>query len=631
MSIFLYLFAFFSCIADPPAERKSFEFAHADSFFSLSFLFWPEYLAAKNLALLNSSNYDEIVYARHFLDIAALYSYGKETFSYDIIQAKCVVRSRALWGLVAGVLETTERPSKELKTIFGAHRHALYSADFWIRELWLALSLSDLIGIPFGNKHTLTWGAFPFELGRGISLGLNYPSLPFFVGFFIDYAIDQYPFGASLSGDICKDRLSYDLYGTILANGSATFDQTDERIRTHQYGHRADSARGFGSINYLVASRLQWYAVPTTDEKKVYFEPYALYNWNPELTVEFLDDAVSSLSTFGLMAEFTFGPVEWGFECACNRGEQKVFGVDRTATSLENREGVVVVVNEKVIDTTTGLDALVIPEHQAIIQTSAQAQSANGRYISPTLRNAHRFRDPYILKYRGSFFVLDASYVIKKDVLKLSAALGIATGDHNPRVEIELEPDRRIRDFTGFISINDSYGGKRVTSSLFLVSRIDAPRVTDFGFEGLDVSVPFMNAARFTNIIYAGVSADYQYKATIGHWHINPNLLWYWQEVPSRRFESKKQPTKPSVHIPKEMDTFLGTELNVLAELEFYKSCTFFLVGALFLPGSHYKQMKGIPLTDDQIRFVKQKEGPCEPLLGSDTACLINFGLNIAF
>ena len=79
MSIFLLFFAFFSCIADPPAERKTFEYAHADSFFSLSFLFWPEIFAGKNLSWLNSMNYDEIIYARHFLDVAALYKYGKET------------------------------------------------------------------------------------------------------------------------------------------------------------------------------------------------------------------------------------------------------------------------------------------------------------------------------------------------------------------------------------------------------------------------------------------------------------------------------------------------------------------------------------------------------------------------
>ena len=278
----------------------------------------------------------------------------------------------------------------------------------------------------------------------------------------------------------------------------------------------------------------------------------------------------------------------------------------------------------------TGTNALVTPENRAIIQTSAQAQSANGRYISPTLKNTHRFRDPYTLRYRGSFFVLDASYIVKKDLFKLSAALGIATGDHNPRVAIELDPEGRVLDYTGFITIDDSYAGKRVISALFLPTRGDFPRVTDFGFEGLDVSVPLMNAVRFTNVIYAGISADYRYKATLGQWHINPNILWYWQDEPSRRFQSKKRGEK-SVHIPQLMDPFLGTELNILAELEIYKSCTFFLVGALFLPGTHYDQMKGLPLNEDQIRFVKQKEGPCEPLLGNDTAYLINFGLTVSF
>ena len=114
------LFAFFSCIADPPAERKTFEFAHADTFFSLSFLFWPEFLAAKNLAWLNNSNYDEIVYARHFLDVAAFIVMGKRRFRLISFKPSVLLEVEHYGALLAGVLKPAERPSNELKTIFGA-------------------------------------------------------------------------------------------------------------------------------------------------------------------------------------------------------------------------------------------------------------------------------------------------------------------------------------------------------------------------------------------------------------------------------------------------------------------------------------------------------------------------------
>ena len=172
--------------------------------------------------------------------------------------------------------------------------------------------------------------------------------MPPAIGFFIDTQIDQYAFGAKLSGELEKDCLSYDIYCALFNNRSATFDQTNARIRSHEFGHRCDGARGFGVINYLVSARLQWYPIKVEDQKKIYSEPYALYNHNPELRLDVFSDGVSDLATFGLMAEFANGPIEGGFEFAFNRGHLDAFGIDRNALVLTDDEGKLIVVHDQV-------------------------------------------------------------------------------------------------------------------------------------------------------------------------------------------------------------------------------------------------------------------------------------------
>ena len=189
-------------------------------------------------------------------------------------------------------------------------------------------------------------------------MGAFYPSMPAAVGFFIDAQIDQYAFGAKLFGDLVQDSLAYDIYGSILNNKSSTFDQTSQLVRSPEYGHRADGARGFGSINYIVAARLKWYPMPVTDFKKVYFEPYALYNHNPEIRLDLLHDGVSDLVTCGLMGEFVWNSVEWGFEYGFNRGHLHAYGIDLNKLVLLDAQGQLVVANDQVVNSKTHTDAL---------------------------------------------------------------------------------------------------------------------------------------------------------------------------------------------------------------------------------------------------------------------------------
>ncbi len=637
--ILVFLTFFFSFVlqaADMPAknptpEKKAFKFEHDGSIFDLTFYFFPEFVYGKNLTLLNNRNPDELVIFRHFIDSFATYTYGNAT--REFFKAKCCVRSRSVWGNNLSVLETIDSRIEELGTTFGTHRHGMLLNEMWIRELWMEFSLSDLLGIPFCQKHILTCGAFFFEIGRGISLGAIYPSMPPALGFFIDTQIDQYAFGAKLSGEIIKDQVTYDIYGALFNNRSATFEETNRLIRDHEYGYRGDSARGFGSINYVVASQVQWYPIKENDQRKILLEPYVVYNHNPEVRLDLLHDGISDLATFGLMCEWSIGSVEGGFEGAFNRGQLHAFGIDRNMIVLENNDDKVVIADDQVLDKKTESDALVTDANQKAIALSPFGAQQNGKMINDMLQNKKfRFRDPFEVRYRGAFFVADASYIFCKDIFKVSAALGIATGGEDPRKALALGKSKSV-DYTGFITLNESYAGKRVASVLFFNGFGTFPRIIDIGLEGLLPDATVLNITGFTNLMYLGASCDYNYKNNFQRWRLCPNLLFYWHEQPACKYESKKHSRIPDAFIyrPKILDTFLGTEINIIGEIEVLKDLTFFILGGLFIPGFHFRQIKGMPLNDAQAVYIQEKKGPRESLLGNDNAFVLDIGIKFTF
>ena len=83
---------------------------------------------------------------------------------YDLAYFKMTIRNRGIWGDPESIASTTLSPIRELDAVFGEHRHGLPRHILWIRELWIAFSLNDILGLPFCNLHTVTFGAFPFEL-----------------------------------------------------------------------------------------------------------------------------------------------------------------------------------------------------------------------------------------------------------------------------------------------------------------------------------------------------------------------------------------------------------------------------------------------------------------------------------
>lgn len=613
-------------------------------------------LGGQNLRLLNEANgLDEVIVpGRHSWDGVLSYRYGRETWGADILQFNIGVRNKGDWGEPESIARTRAATVKDTEVVFGEHSHAIPVHFPIIREMWLSMSLNEVLDIDFRYHHTFKLGLFPFQLGRGISLGSAYSVVPDLIGYDPRNAIQQYAPGFLLSGDL-GSSLRYDLYASISDNKAATFNRVNEKIRGQEYGNRFMQQRGPAIINYILAGRLYWRII---DEPgcMVHVEPYALFNDQREQRVEVLGDASSELGTLGLAIEMKQGDFDAGFEAAFNIGEQKVKGIDRNIIRKELREGIPFVVNSQVraisdnpdTNDVAGKLATFTPKNQVIIDeqvTNIVQQSVleplNGKQIGDSsLRSSSiRFRDAYVNDYNGSMWVFDMAYNFPCWHTKLAAAAGYASGDVNPNQAIDsFSETEKDGSFGGFIGLQEIYSGKRVRSYILMnqsIARI--PRVTSFPVNGNRVGNIFGDrfapqVSRFTNLIFTGGAAWIDCCINDRRWKINPNILSFWQERRSRIFDPQNLERGEQL-----ADRHLGVEINTSIEGQLAKDLLFFTVFGVFAPGDHFDDIQGLPLNREQQRFLDRRdrtgvtEGEFVPTLSTDTAWFINAGLEYKF
>ncbi len=595
--------------------------------YSLSTIFKPETFYGKNINLLNNNNdSDRIYFSRHTLDITFDVLYGKKTYNKDVAEFSFTVRNRSIWGNPESIARTTEAETKILESIGRPHRHAIPRHIFWMREGWLLFDISQALSLPFSNKHTFTTGAFSFELGRGISLGDAFAVGPEILGFYTESVVDQYAFGGKFNGDILTNHLSYDLYTAILQNKSTSLSETAKKILGQEFDHLKRPERGSGKVNFLIAGRLNW-EVFNNKLGLLNLEPYALFNSDPEQRVEFLADASSKLGTIGFAGEYYGEKFEGGFDYALNLGQQRVKGWDRNQIEEENRDGFVVLVNNHVCvdNPEDGPKALYAPNSQTgvqvqkIIDESFRNESQNGKKIGSVnsvgdlFNTDNRFRNPFTNRYEGWMFVIDASYWIYKQDLKLAVTAGVASGDDNPNFET------KDGKFDGFIPLQEIYSGKRVKSAFVLGGAGKLRRPLSTPTTNQAPSKFAQNVSGFSNLIFFGNGLTWEPKNWQKGLKIRPNILAYWEERSTGNAR-----------------TYLGAETNIFVNYCMLEQLKFFFVASIFFPGTFYADRKGLPITArqeaeldrlDRTGFVEDRI----PDLGNDIAYTFNIGLTYEF
>lgn len=637
---------------DKKPKKERLIFVLGDSEFNFLTKFRPEFFYGKNLRLLNDRNpTDRVIFFRDTFDFIGEYHYGKASHKHDVAEFRIDIRNRVIWGDPESILLTTESPIRRLAIVQGEHRHGIARMILWIREIWLQLTLNDMLCLPTKRLQTVTMGAFPFELGRGIALGAVYGVGPDTLGYFAESSVDQYAFGAKFSGKIFSDNLMYEIYGAFQDNKASTFAYTNAKLRGQEYfiNNRgnflrvADDQRGFGIINYIVAAHLKYTFIDVC-KRKFALETYIMFNDQREQRIEFTGDATSKLASLGLAGEFELNNFEFGFDAARNFGHQCVKGYDRNTIFEENRNGFEVVINTKVTqqapDATRSAAALKVSENQNIIENSPPGEKFNGKVIGSdslgTLTNASdRFRDPYKVLYKGSMFVADASYYFCKPDARISATVGYASGDENPHKNLLDIPDpRTIIPYRGFVSVQEAYSGIRVKSAFFLSGSGRIPRILSFPEEEENPGEFPSAVSNFTNLIFTGAGLYFKFPTTKHKWSFNPNVLSYWTDVAPIL---QRSPRRITAH------RHLGIEINAFAEAELIPDLKFFFIGAIFFPGQLYKDIAGRALNREQQAFINTLKNPeldiseiradrtIIPLLGKDLGYFINFGLDYRF
>lgn len=645
-----------------------------DFAFFFSGKYRPETFFARNANLLNDNNtQDKLYYSRHTLDVTLDTLYGKGTYGRNIAELKATLRNRAVWGDPSSVAPVTGATIVDLDAELAPHTHYIPRNILWMREFWLGFDIGEAVGLTFKNTQTFMIGAFPFLLGRGISLGEAYAVGPSTLGFYTDFNVDQFAWGAKFSGDIVKNTVSYDFYLAILKNNAGSISNNIEPIYAMEVGQRDNPERGFGSVSFVVAERLNWKVFDNACWGTLGFEPYMMYNHDPEQRVEFKADSESKLLTLGLASEYEGRRFALGFDTAMNLGRQRVRAWDRNKIEKQLRDGVETRVNSHVyvgldpknLNGVTNLDAykavhspkiVVTPagslsnvgkQAQTLINTASQSESFNGDSIGfvpgfsaalPYIPNAvapaqtneffnatNRFRNGYKNKYKGWMFVTDGALFFCNKDIQLAATAGIASGDDNPNFETI------DGDYAGFIGLQEIYSGRRVRSAFFLNAA---------GKVRVPLSAPTTDQAPsrfaqltsgFTNLVFWGTGLHYTPKKAKKRIVFNPNMYMYWQESPTHKFD---------VLAKKETDafasTYLGTELNLFFDYYFFKDLKIFYVSSIFVPGQHFKDIKGKPFNARQLtllttRQITDPNDPGIPNIGNDLAFTLNIGLEYRF
>ena len=229
-------------------------------------------------------------------------------------------------------------------------------------------------------------------------------------------------------------------------------------------------------------------------------------------------------------------------------------------------------------------------------------------------------------------FVTDASLWNQAHDLRGAVTVGWASGDNNPN---EVTKDGI---YSGFIGLQEIYSGKKVRSAFILGSsgKLKRPLALPISRRQSGNFAPTVSG--FSNLIFTGGSLYWKPNKHDGKVILHPNLLFYWQDFPTKAYNADiGQETNSRA------STFLGTEFSWFFDYFFTPPLRLYFVGSVFVPGTHFTDVKGKPITAAQSKAiaarVKALDRPDRsgflkeriPNLGDDTAFSFNLGLEYKF
>ena len=118
----------------------------------------------------------------------------------------------------------------------------------------------------------------------------------------------------------------------------------------------------------------------------------------------------------------------------------------------------------------------------------------------------------------------------------------------------------------------------------------------------------------------------------------HPNMIFYWQDIPTRGFDANTG-TETNDYASK----FLGTEFSIFMDYYLKQPLRLYVVGSVFIPGTHFSDIQGKPISAIQSKFIQDRIKQLDrqdrtgflseriPNIGDDTAISFNIGLEYKF
>ncbi len=604
-----------------------------------------EYGHQWNTETLNrASGLDEASAYNGRLEIGSVVAYGKEKYGKPAIELGAKIRQQYQAGRFDKVLKTNASSVKIADAVFDVPGSSVNATIPWFKNVWTKLYLNALFNNSVATDHYVKAGLFEYGLGRGIVYGSSYGTAKDYLGIYSG-SNNFAPFGILLSGDIIKDRLAYEFYFARMEEKSGDFKQTSARTKAHIVGNKKSGAAGANRANDIFAANLKGH-YGSSRLGDLNTTTFIMYNNAVDQKIEMINDCESKLVSVGSGFEYEKGNFEFGGEVGFNLGAEYVFNIDRNSIVLGgeypgDQHRLVRTYNNVVLSTATNdatrlnakapvvstlkteVDNYEGNVNSAVIKTGLAAPSLKDNGVYTISNSANRFRPAYKNTYTGWMGVLDAAYNWKPANMKFSVAVGHASGDANPHGSGH-EFDK---DYYGFIGVNESYAGKRVNSVLALGARkMQSPLTADPNDKQL-----FDNS--FTDMTFVGSGITWRLPKK--DLEVKTNVLGFFKDSRSRAYVYDASNDTGGFDGSRYARRYMGVEFNMSFDWKLLQGLNLVGDAAIFLPGSFYTDMYGLPLDGSVVTTLDRADSTgfnqTVPRLGTDPQIALNIGLQYKF
>lgn len=604
--------------------------------------------------LNNASGLDRAIAYNGRIELGTTVAYGKEKYGKAAIEMGVRLRQQYQAGRFDKVLKTNGSSVKIADAVCDVAPAKVNATIPWFKHAMAKVYLNALTDRAIDTDHFLKAGLFEYQVGRGIAYGSSYGTPKAYLGVYSG-SNNFAPFGILLNGEIIKNRLDYEFYFARLEAKGSDFAQANERTKTHIVGNKRSGAAGSGNSNDVFIANIKGhYDAPRFGDVKTH--SFVVYNNALDQKIEMVNDCQSKLFSVGTGFNYEKGNFEFGGEVAFNLGTEYVYNIDRNVINLvgmyPGQEHMVtrayshVTVNSETDTLRDGAKAPVVSTFKTVVDNYEGNESpANlnftelsaGSLVDATAgagealkiseindyvlaNTANRFRPAYKNKYAGWMGVLDASYNWKPANLKLSAAIGHASGDANPHA------DERDKTYRGFVGINENYAGTRVKSVLAMgASKLQAPLTANPNTVQL-----FDNS--FADMTYVGGGLNWRLPKR--DLDLSANALAFFKDKRSLCYVYNEA-ADTGGYGSKYARRFFGVELNTTFEWKLLPGLSLSGEFAVFLPGSFYTDVRGLPVNSAVVKLIDEVDSTgysqAVPRLGTDPQIALNVGLQYKF